>query len=315
MLRPPVHLTNTVFMVPPAGFGVNPETARSNSFQTSDIPSPADAARALVEYENLVSLLQSNGVRVVQPDGSVRRQAPDAHFPNNWFSTHEDGTVAVYPLLSPLRRNERDPGVMSSLQRLFEVRAVADLSEAEHEGRFLEGTGSLVLDRTGRVAYAALSPRTEPSLVEEFCSKFAYRSCTFETTDDSGQAIYHTNVVMSVGERFAVVGFANFVHKAERQAVSESLLRTGREVIALSRRQVANFAGNLLQLRLGGGVSGIAISSRGWASLDARQQQALAEHGKVLAADVSTIEKFGGGSVRCMIAEIFLEPRGGVEAQ
>jgi hypothetical protein len=303
------QLSNHVFMVPPIGFGSNPETQGSNLYQSGGEPTASDRAKAMLEYDALVALLRSNGVQVVEDAPTDPSKTPDAHFPNNWISTHSDGTLVLYPQLSPMRRLERDPGIIERLTGKFEVKRQLDFTGHESKGLYLEGTGSLVLDRINRIAYASRSPRTDPWLLEEVCSILGYRACLFSSVDEAGQPIYHTNVLMSVGERIAAIGLDAIPDQVEREQVERSLRDAGHDVLQLLTSQVREFAGNMLQLRLGDANPGIAMSQRGWDSLNADQKELLKSHGKVITADVSTIERYGGGSVRCMIAEVFLQPR------
>lgn len=300
-------------MVRPAAFGFNPETAASNAFQHAPIGA-SDLARMppeiLAEFDALVQALRGAGVQVVVADDTAEPIKPDAVFPNNWVSFHADGTVVLYPLLAANRRQERRADLIHRLARdeAFRVRATIDLSYREADHKFLEGTGSLVLDRVTRAAYACLSPRTDLDVLAEFAQRLDYEVLAFEAVDRAGTAIYHTNVLMAVGTHFAVVCAEAIRNPNHRAAVLARLEATGHQLIPISLEQMQCFAGNLLELAAPSGPV-IALSTTAWASLDAEQRLALQAHGQILAVDIATIERLGGGGVRCMLAEIHLPAR------
>ena len=297
-----------VLMIRPAAFGSNPQTLPSNAFQSGISDNELDTAtRAREEFDALVDVLRSNGVVTYVFEGRAQRDAPDEVFPNNWVSTHADGTVVLYPMTAESRRRERRPELFETIdsESNYYATRVVDLTTHEKRHRYLEGTGSLVLDRTNRVAYANLSPRTHLDVLGDFSQQLDYDIVSFEATDDQERPIYHTNVLMSVGTEFAVICADTIKARAKRDAVLESLRRSGREVIELRREQLADFAGNLLELVTPEGPA-IVLSSSAWKSLDDAQRGALARHGRILTAAIPTIERFGGGSVRCMLAEIHL---------
>jgi hypothetical protein len=297
-----------VLMIRPAAFGRNAETAASNYFQSTHAPTAAAtvAANAVREFDGLAVALAAAGVDVHAFAGQPQSPPPDEVFPNNWVSFHADGTVVLYPMLAPSRRRERRPAVLDDLREHgYRVSRVVDLTTLEQQGSFLEGTGSVVLDRTNRIAYACRSPRTADRALAELGGALGYEIVAFDAADRDGRAIYHTNVLMSVGSSFAVLCTAALADPALRRTVVERLAATRHELVELRFGQLHAFAGNLLELRAGSSPV-IALSTTAWASLDPAQHRVLERHGEIVAADVGTIERHGGGSVRCMLAELFL---------
>ncbi len=301
-----------VLMVRPARFGFNSQSAASNSFQhPPQAGTPSELQElALREFDGLADALRRAGVNVIVADDTPVPVKPDALFPNNWVSFHRDGTVVLYPMLAPNRRSERRDAVIRQVSGDggFRITRTVDLSYREDQGKYLEGTGSLVLDRVGHVAYASLSPRTDLDVLGEFAQQLDYELVTFEALDGSGGAVYHTNVLMAIGARFAVVCGAAIAQQRHRDAVYSMLRARGREIIEISPAQMLEFAGNLLELAPGG-TNVIALSATAWRSLDPGQRRALERHGGILAADIPVIERCGGGGVRCMLAEIHLPTR------
>jgi hypothetical protein len=299
-------------MVRPASFGFNPQTAATNAFQRDADPSADRATQGLAqrEFDDLAKALQLAGVEVLIADDTPMPAKPDAIFPNNWVSFHFDGTVTLYPMLAPNRRLERRDAILEQVVRegRFHVSRTVDLTHREAEGKFLEGTGSLVLDRAHRVAYASLSPRTDLDVLGEFAQLLDYELVTFEAQGESGQPVYHTNVVMAIGACFAVVCGEAIAHPSHRDAVFNKLRAAGHDIIDISLLQMEAFAGNLLELSSSGGPV-IALSSTGWHSLRPAQQRTLESYAAVVPADIPTIERLGGGAVRCMLAEIHLPKR------
>lgn len=295
-----------VLMIRPARFAANPETAASNRFQSAALADRDVAARAAREFDGLVVALAAAGVRVHAFAGAREADLPDEVFPNNWVSFHEDGTAVLYPLLAPNRRRERRPELIAALrdEHGYRVARVVDLTPLERKGQYLEGTGSLVLDRVNRIAYACRSPRTHDAALAELGRALDYETHAFDAADRDGRAIYHTNVLLSIGTRFAVVASGAVRDEAERRRLVARLAEH-REVIDLSFEQLHSFAGNLLELRAGEAPV-IALSAAALASLRAPQRRALEAHGELVVADVGTIEAHGGGSVRCMLAEVAL---------
>jgi hypothetical protein len=300
--------TSCVLMIRPESFGSNPETRATNAFQGAlDAPPPEIRRRALVEFDTLVARLREEGVEVFVFGDSLEPATPDAVFPNNWFTAHEDGTVTLYPMQPESRRGERRPDIFESLveDHGFHVSRFLDLTDGEESGIFLEGTGSLVLDHPGRVGYAALSARTRTPLLQRFAGAFHHEIVSFRATD-RGLPIYHTNVILSIGGGFAVLAEETIDDPEERARVREALQAGGRRIVPITREQVRAFAGNLLELKDGRGDPLIACSAGAWASLDATTRGRLQEHGRILAVPIPTIETVGGGGVRCMLAELFL---------
>ncbi len=298
-----------VLMIRPVRFAANPETAESNHFQRATGGDADVAARAARELDGLAVALAAAGVRVHAFAGQRGAAPPDEVFPNNWLSLHADGTAVLYPMQAPSRRLERRADVLRALgaEHGYRISRVVDLSELEARGTFLEGTGSLVLDRTNRVAYACRSPRTHADALAAFGRELGYETLEFDAHDAHGRSIYHTNVLLSIGTAFAAL-CARALPPADRRCVLERLEASGRSVIDLTFEQLESFAGNLLEVR-GGANAGhkvIALSKTALGSLTAAQRRALEAQGEVVAADVGTIETYGGGSVRCMLAEVAL---------
>lgn len=309
------QITGTVFMVRPARFVANPQTADSNAFQEPpDIPAARQQARAAVEFDGLVDALRGAGVEVLVFADTAEPHTPDALFPNNWITTHADGRVVLYPMEAENRRAERRADIVEALggEAGFAVTEVIDLSHYEREGQFLEGTGSLVLDRVNRVAYACLSTRTHLEPLGEFARRLDYEIVAFEAVDRGGVPVYHTNVMMSVGEELAFVCTESIRDRAQRQAVIARLEAGGREVVALDYPRLEAFAGNMLELR---GSEGrvVALSQQALDGLDADRRRRLEANGGIVSAPIDTIEASGGGSVRCMLAEIHLPRRAAAE--
>jgi hypothetical protein len=299
-----------VMMIRPVAFAGNPQTQASNSFQHRDagaieVENQAAAAR---EFDALATALEQAGVSVHVFADTPEPHTPDSIFPNNWVSFHADGSVVLYPMLAENRRLERRLDLLEALtaKHGFHAARVIDLSRHETTGRYLEGTGSLVLDRTHRVAYACVSPRTDLDVLGDFAQQLDYDIVAFEAFDAGGAPIYHTNVLMSVGERFAAV-CSDSIREDERAAVLESLRATGRAVIELSLEQMAAFAGNMLELGSSRSGSVVAMSARALEAMTPAQRETLQSHsGPIVAVPIPTIEKLGGGSVRCMLAEVHL---------
>jgi hypothetical protein len=295
-----------VLMVRPASFGFNPQTADSNRFAHAAAGPGADVqAAALREFDGLAAALRRAGVRVVEATDSAEPAKPDAVFPNNWLSFHADGTLVLYPMLAVNRRAERREDIIAQVVREagFHVTRTVDLRGSESSGRYLEGTGSLVLDRAARTAYAALSARTDPRVLGEFARSLDYDLMTFEARDEHGRAVYHTNVLMAIGARFAVV-CGECIDAARRAAVF-ARLESAHDIVDISFAQMRRFAGNILELQGAEGAV-IALSNGAWEAFEPSQRRVLESHARPLAAGIPTIEKVGGGGVRCMLAEVHL---------
>jgi len=297
-----------VVMVRPHAFRSNPDTLQDNAFQTSSPPdAQADtAARAYAEVSTMAQRLQDVGVAVHLFE-DTGQQTPDAVFPNNWFSTHAGGHVAIYPMAMPSRQRERRWDVIDLLKRAYRVQDVIDYSGLEQDHVYLEGTGAMVLDHIDRVAYVARSDRADPLALERFCTHFNFEPMLFDAADAQGRAVYHTNVLMCVGTNFAMAGIDMIADPRRRQHVRERLMENGRVLVELTEAQVGEFAGNALELQ---GSKGrlLAISSRALHALRAEQIHALEQTVQLLPLDVPTIE-IAGGSVRCMLAGIHLKAR------
>ncbi len=304
-----LQVTGRVLMVRPMRFGFNRETATSNTLQRWPvIGAELVHQRALAEFDCVAGKLLSYGVDVQVAEDTDQSDKPDAIFPNNWVSFHDDGTVVLYPLQAASRRAERRRDIVAWLTEEggFEVRRIVDLSWLEQRAQYLEGTGSLVLDRPAMVAYAALSPRTHPAALVRFGEETGFRVETFRTREENGIPLYHTNVMLSLGDRFAVVCAEAIAEAWERRRVLRTLADSGRDVVMISMVQLGEFAANLLQLRARHDSSMILLSERARRSLHPEQLSVLARHGELVAVAVETIEQVGGGGVRCMLAEIFL---------
>ena len=304
--------TSSVFMVRPHSFRKNEETATNNHYQRDLAEaSPQEIIeRAQGEFDGLVERLKTAGVEVVVFDEAEPHVTPDALFPNNWISTHADGTVALYPMFAPNRRTERREDIPLVLEHQFgfDVRQIIDFTEFESHNKFLEGTGSIVLDRVNRKAYAALSDRTDARALEHFCDQLDFEPVAFQafqTVDNQRLPIYHTNVMMSIGSGYAVVCLDCIDSEKERQHVQESIAQDGLTLIPITEEQVNQFAGNMLELQ---GADGpvLAMSECAFQSLQPEQISELQQHTTLLHAPLPTIETCGGGSARCMIAEIHL---------
>ena len=300
--------SRSVLLVRPASFGFNPETAASNAFANAAGENAAVAV--LREFDAVAQRLIGAGVEVLVLQDAPDPPKPDAIFPNNWVSFHADGTMVLYPMESPTRRREREPERLATLLREsgFDIRRTVDLSHHERHGRFLEGTGSLVLDRPGRRAFANLSPRTDPHVIADFDDRMDYATLLFDARDRSGRPIYHTNVLLSLGARFAVI-CAEAVAEQYRTVLIDEIEATGRTVIEVDFEQLRSFACNVIELESDRRDPVIAISAAARASLRPDQLERLESFGELLDVAIPMIESVGGGSIRCMIADIHL-PRG-----
>ncbi|MEX2496844.1 MAG: arginine deiminase-related protein [Woeseia sp.] len=303
------QLASAVLMVRPARFQSNPQTAESNRFQGRLAASPAEQQTAAVaEFEALKSVLDRAGIRVAAFDDTPEPHTPDAIFPNNWVSFHADGTAVLYPMEAANRRGERRRDIVEALaeDHGFLLRRIVDLSHHETNGHFLEGTGSMVLDRVNRIAYAGLSSRTHLDPLGDFAQRLDYELLAFDAVDHNGAPIYHTNVLMNIGEKLAVICAEAIPRADQRQAVMENLAKTGHDVLPLSFEQLQQFAGNMLELKTSDGRRVTAMSETARQSLHEAQRAKLEENGDIVSAPIDTIERSSGGSVRCMLAEIHL---------
>ena len=298
--------TSHILMIRPVNFRFNEQTAGSNAFQNKAAQKSDANMNAQREFDNMVNMLCANGVDVTVIDDTPEPHTPDSIFPNNWVSFHSDGQVFLYPMQAENRRLERREDIISDLEDNFAVKHVIDLSRFEEEGKFLEGTGSMVLDRENRIAYACISPRTDREVLQLFCEKAGYKAITFDAVDEKGQAIYHTNVLMCVGSGFAVICLESIPNPHEKLVIKESLLSTKKEIVDISFDQMNHFAGNMLEVKNQAGETLIIMSKSAHDVLFEAQKKVLSNYGKLVYADISTIETLGGGSARCMMAEVHL---------
>lgn len=315
MARPTEPQTSSsVLMIRPVRFQSNPQTAQSNRFQQQDNFSGDDGIQetALAEFENFVATLEAVGIDVVVFDDTPEPHTPDSIFPNNWLSMHADGTAVLYPMMASNRRPERRADILGALasEHGFRIEQTIDLSSFEADEKYLEGTGSIVLDRANHIAYACLSARTDVDLLGEFARRMDYELVVFDATGEDGAAIYHTNVMLCIGVDFAVICSAS-IKEEQRGAVLGRLRATGHEVVDISHAQMARFAGNMLELKSVNGGRILAMSSQALNSLTAEQRKTLSSRAHIVAASIDSIEKSSGGSVRCMLAEIHLPGKPG----
>lgn len=299
---------STILMVRPAAFGFNEETAANNFFQHNPgVPETLLQQKALAEFDTMVETLQSNGIEVLVITDTADPPKPDAIFPNNWLSTSPDGKVFVYPMYAPSRREEKRNDILEWLGKQFVITDVQDWSEFEAEGRFLEGTGSMVMDHNNKLIYAAISERTNISVLEKFAAANGYQAIVFLATDKEGRPVYHTNVVMTLGERFCVLCEEAIEEEWELIAVRQLLESTGHSIIPISKEQMHHFAGNMLEVLNNSGEHILVLSQAAYDSLRKEQKQMLEAYARLLPVAVPTIEQVEGGSVRCMMAEVFLD--------
>ena len=304
-----MQTTNSVFLVRPANFGFNVETAVSNVFQNKmSEKEEVIQSKVLKEFDVFTSTLRSKGVNVFVFDDTPTPVKPDAIFPNNWISLHSNGKVILYPMCTPNRRIERRQDIIDSLAKKFNIAEVIDLSGSEADNKCMEGTGSIVFDHTNRIAYACLSPRTDKDVFLKVCSILQYKPVYFYSRDKSGKEIYHTNVVMCIGKGFAVICLESITDKKERENVVEMLSGTGNQIIDISFEQMVSFAGNMLATRSNDGKELLVMSQTSYDSLTKNQRETLEKYCELVPLSINTIETIGGGSARCMIAEIFLQP-------
>lgn len=306
------QITNHILMIRPTNFGMNEETAVNNFFQKA-IPHSSKKEiqeRALREFNDLEQKLRAAGINVLVVDDYPNSKSPDAVFPNNWISFHENGAVGLYPMFAPNRRLERRDDILDMLEENgFIIENVIDYTSAEEDEIYLEGTGSMVLDREYHNAYCAISPRADEELFIEFCEDFDYNPIVFsayQSIKGKREKIYHTNVMMSVGESFAVVCLESISDVKERKNVIQHLKESGKEIISITEHQMNQFAGNVLHVKGIGAKSYIVMSESAYRSFSELQLKQLEKHADIIYSNVHTIETCGGGSVRCMMAEVFL---------
>jgi hypothetical protein len=296
--------TSHLLMIQPVNFGYNSETAVNNVFQKNsgeDIQQ-----KALQEFTDFVALLRSNKIEVTVVEDSLHPATPDSIFPNNWISLHDDGKVFLYPMFAENRRQERKAAVLDAVKQKFSVTQIVDLTTSESEGLFLEGTGSMVLDRENKIAYACLSPRTHETILHEFCSISGFSPLTFSATDINGVEIYHTNVMMCIAKSFVVICLDSLTDIKEKAILVNSFKKSNKEIVDISMQQLHHFAGNMLQVVNTDGDLLLIMSAQAYQSLTAPQIEVLQKHNQIIHSSLDTIETAGGGSARCMMAEVFL---------
>ena len=303
-----MQTTNHLLMIRPVDFKFNEQTAGNNKFQVASTESDVQS-QALKEFDGFVELLRQNDVDVKVVDDTLQPETPDSIFPNNWVSFHEDGSIYLYPMFSENRRLERRKEILEGLRDKFEVNHVSDLSFYEMQYAFLEGTGSMVLDRVNKIAYACLSVRTDEEVLQNFCMLTGYEPISFQAVDGTNFPIYHTNVMMCIGDRFAVICLDSIPDQEEKLAVTMSLNSSGKEIIEITLDQMNHFAGNMLQVANQSGESLLVMSEQAYLSLTTDQISSMENYARIIYAPIYTIEKNGGGSARCMLAEIHLPER------
>jgi len=305
--------THTILMIEPVAFGYNKETAVNNYFQQKKNSGAEDIqSRAHAEFNGMVEKLRAKKVNVLVVKDIPEPHTPDSIFPNNWISFHADGRVALYPMFAENRRTERRVEILNMVvEKGFKILDIVDYTDAEKQNRFLEGTGSIILDRVNKIAYAALSERTDKSLFLQFCQDFDYKAVIFtanQTVDQKRLPVYHTNVMMCLADRYAVICLDTIDNIDERKTVENCLIQSGKEIKVISEEQMQHFAGNMLQVENTDGKHFLVVSQSAFDSLTTIQIHQLTVYNELIVVAIPTIEKYGGGSVRCMMAEIFNVP-------
>lgn len=302
--------TNSILMIRPNNFGFNEETANDNHYQNKEFFESNSNKNAQKEFDNMVNNLKQNGISVhVFQDDDIN-YTPDSIFPNNWISFHENGDIGLYPMYAKNRRLERRPEVLEFLEEQgFGIKNIVDYSGAESENKFLEGTGSMILDRENRIAYCSISNRSNEDLFIDFCEDFEFTPVlfnSFQSVGDERLPIYHTNVMMCVTMSYVIICLDSIDDKKQRKNVCEFIKKSEKELINISENQVEKFAGNMLELINGKGESVLVMSKSAENSLSENQKNTITNYSKIISSDINTIELCGGGSARCMMAEIFL---------
>lgn len=304
-------IASTILMIRPASFGYNAETAANNVFQSksASLTQQQVQEKAVEEFDNFIDTLRKKKIEVLVVQDTPLPKKPDALFPNNWFCTLQDGTVAVFPMYAANRRIEKRDDLLQMLADNYKVKDVEDWSEYEAEHLFLEGTGSMIIDHEYKIIYACISARTNKAVLEKFAFAHGYKAMLFHSKDEAGTDVYHTNVIMHLGESYAIICMESIPEEIERIALSQLLQSTGHEIIPITMQQVHAYAGNMLQVKNEKGKNFTILSRSAYISLTREQKQILQHHTTLLPIDIKTIETIGGGSVRCMMAEIFLEKK------
>lgn len=301
--------TSHIMMIRPVQFGFNTETAESNEFQRKDLAqnSPDSAQQeAKEEFDLMISQMEKTGLDLHIYDDNEDKYRPDAVFSNNWVSFHQSGKVVLYPMMAENRRAERRLDIIEDLKKDYKVEEIIDLTYFEEQGKFLEGTGSMVLDRRYKIAYACLSPRTHPEVLDAFAKSLGYETVTFSASDENDKPVYHTNVLMCVGDIFAVVCLEAIKDPDERQLVRSVLEQTNKYIVEISLSQMHHFAGNMLMVRNKNQDKFLVMSTQAYESLTKKQRDILSDYARIAHTDLSVIETNGGGSARCMMTEIHL---------
>jgi hypothetical protein len=301
-----MQTTPHILMIRPVAFGLNQQTAISNAFQNTDAPQKNVQEKALVEFDAFVDKLRVHNVNVTVIEDTLEPHTPDSIFPNNWISFHKEGSIFLYPMQAENRRLERRDDIIDELSTIFDIREVNDLSATENNGEYLEGTGSMVLDRENKISYACLSIRTQRKVLDIFCKETGYTSFTFHAVDENGMAIYHTNVMMCIGDQFVVICLDTIRDVTERGLIIKRFEDTGKEIIEISLQQMNHFAGNMLQVLNKKGKSFLVMSGSAHDNLNDSQIAQINKYTEILSSPIPTIEENGGGSARCMMAEIHL---------
>ncbi len=304
-----MQTASTILMVEPVVFGYNSQTAENNYFQIEQKDADTQT-KALQEFNNFVAQLKSKGVHVITVKDTLEPHSPDSIFPNNWVSFHNDGKVVLYPMFAPNRRVERRTDILEILKdNGFEISEIDDLSHFENQEKFLEGTGSMIFDHDHKIAYGSVSLRLDEELFRQFCSKFGFQPVVFHSYQNAGGErlpIYHTNVMMCVADKFVVICLECIDDELECEKVQEVIKSTGKEIIEISEDQLQQFAGNMLQVQNNNGDKFLVMSESAYKSLTAEQISAIEKYCEIIHSDLNTIETNGGGSARCMLAEVFL---------
>ena len=306
-----MQTTDTVLMIEPAAFGFNAETAQNNYFQVNS-ENAETQNRALQEFNNFVEKLRNKGINVIIVKDTLEPHTPDSIFPNNWISMHSDGTVVLYPMCAVNRRWERRNDILEMIQKNFKVKEIVDLSAPENDGKFLEGTGSMIFDHDNKIAYGSVSLRLDEKLFREFCEKFGFTPVVFhsyQTANNERLPIYHTNVMMCVADQFVVICLDCIDDETERIKVVNAIVNSGKEIIEISESQMQQFAGNMLQVQNYEGKKFLVMSQSAYQSLTPEQILNIEKYSEIIYSDLETIETNGGGSARCMLAEVFLEKK------
>jgi len=298
--------TSHILMIRPVSFGYNAETAVNNSFQVNTGNLPETAAKAILEFDAFVQKLTDNGVDVLVYQDTKVPHTPDSIFPNNWISFHEDGIICQFPMFAENRRKERNSAVIQLVKEKFKVKEQLDFTYFEAENLYNEGTGSMVLDRDNKIAYACLSPRTAIKPLQAFCKEMQYKAVCFNAFGENGNPIYHTNVMMCVADRYVGICLDAITNPQEKLMVAECITGTGKKIIPISISQMNCFAGNMLQIANNKGGKILVMSHQAYESLYDEQADELESFNPILYASLNTIETNGGGSARCMMAEVFL---------